>query len=55
VDDFIDAEQPRCPECGVLMRDMPEGWVCPSCGHSITADPLTGPMPHSDGRGVRGG
>ena len=31
----IDGEQPRCEECGVLMRDIPGGWECPACGHVL--------------------
>ncbi|MET0888194.1 MAG: hypothetical protein ABWX92_17285 [Mycetocola sp.] len=53
--DFDDALQPRCPDCGVLMRDVPDGWVCPSCGHKSTADPLTGPLPDFDGHSIHGG
>jgi hypothetical protein len=55
VDDFDDAVQPRCPDCGLLMRDAPGGWTCPSCRHNITADPLTDPMPDFEGRGIHGG
>jgi len=28
------AAQPRCPSCGVLMRDSPDTYTCPACGHS---------------------
>jgi rubredoxin len=55
VDDFDDAAQPRCPDCGVLTRDVPDGWVCPSCGHKSYAVPLTGPMPDFDGHSILGG
>lgn len=23
---------PRCPSCGVVMRDRPKGYQCPECG-----------------------
>jgi hypothetical protein len=55
VDDLDDAAQPRCPDCGVLMRDVPEGWVCPSFGHQNRADLLTDPMPNFDGHSIHGG
>ncbi|MDT0181460.1 hypothetical protein Q9S36_14855 [Microbacterium sp. ARD31] len=32
-DALISGEQPRCPECGVLMRGNPAGYACPACGH----------------------
>jgi tRNA(Ile2) C34 agmatinyltransferase TiaS len=28
VDGFV---QPHCPDCGVVMRDDPHGFRCPSC------------------------
>jgi ribosomal protein S27AE len=55
VDLFDDAQQPRCPECGTLMRDVPGGWQCSACGH---ADYLArdGKMPPAfDGPSVKGG
>lgn len=34
----LDYQQPRCALCGVVMRDIPGGWRCPSChvGFMIT-------------------
>lgn len=31
-DDELDGAQPRCPACGVLMRDEPGAFRCPACG-----------------------
>lgn len=31
-DDELDGVQPRCPACGVLMRDEPGAYRCPACG-----------------------
>ena len=33
VDPLSASEQPRCAECGVVMRGIPEGYRCPACGH----------------------
>lgn len=34
-DDWASADlgyqQPHCPRCHVVMRDIPGGWWCPSC------------------------
>lgn len=54
MDLFDAAEQPRCPECGVVMRDVPGGWQCPSCGHAnfpkldriVIPPPFRGPSIH---------
>ncbi len=32
------AVQPRCPNCGVLMRDVPQGWPYPAWGHIESAE-----------------
>jgi len=32
LDDAFDGlEQPKCPECGTVLRDVPGGYECPSC------------------------
>ena len=33
--DYLPGFQPRCPECGVLMRTAPGRDVCPACGHEV--------------------
>jgi ribosomal protein S27AE len=30
--DVLDIAQPRCPNCGTVMRGHPRGFVC-ACGH----------------------
>ncbi|HWU30508.1 MAG TPA: hypothetical protein VN041_15610 [Microbacterium sp.] len=39
---------PRCPDDGILMRDIPGGWVCPHCGHVQQAQDVEMP-PEFDG------
>lgn len=52
--DDLDAEQqPRCPECGIVMRDVAGGWKCPECGETMTADVVD--VPRFDGPSIRGG
>lgn len=50
--------QPRCPDCGVLMRDDPRGYKCPSCGyledHSAEYAQIEMP-PEFDGPSIQGG
>lgn len=31
-------EEPRCPQCTILMRQATAGWVCPECGHLDVID-----------------
>ncbi len=33
MDLFDVAEQPKCPEYGVVLRDVPAEWQCSACGH----------------------
>jgi hypothetical protein len=54
-DDFGGLEQPRCVNCGVLMRDVPGGWDCPACDHA-EFPPLNRKLrPEFDGPSIRGG
>lgn len=58
-DDLLDdVAQPRCPACGVVMRDDPRGFRCPSCGrledHSAELDAVVIP-PVFDGPSIGGG
>jgi tRNA(Ile2) C34 agmatinyltransferase TiaS len=46
--------QPRCPSCGVLMRDVPDGVTCPECGYHEPHDVVAMP-PEFSGPTVRGG
>jgi len=49
-----DGSHPRCDRCGVLLRDIPGGYRCPSCGRVL---PVTGPIqqPRFTGRSIHGG
>lgn len=47
-------EQPRCPSCGVLMRDEPGAYVCPACGERVALPDVATP-PRFDGPSIRGG
>ena len=33
LDPLDEGAQPRCPDCAVLVRNSPDGYICPSCGH----------------------
>lgn len=46
--------QPRCPEDGILMRDVPGGWECPHCGHVQQAQDVEPPS-EFDGPSILGG
>ncbi|GEP49072.1 hypothetical protein MSA03_25800 [Microbacterium saccharophilum] len=46
--------QPRCPTCGVVMRDEPGATMCPSCGRREAHDDVVMP-PSFDGPAIRGG
>lgn len=35
---------PRCPRCGIVMRDIPGGWVCPACSYKCYAQFAQQPM-----------
>ena len=56
--DDLGIVQPRCPSCGVVMRDHPKGFQCPECG---LADDLSKKMdavvipPDFDGPSIHGG
>ncbi|MDT0185159.1 hypothetical protein Q9S36_33750 [Microbacterium sp. ARD31] len=39
-DIFDAAAQPRCPECGTLLRDVPGGFLCPTDGLSFLSTQL---------------
>ncbi|WP_171013084.1 hypothetical protein [Microbacterium sp. 2FI] len=54
----IDGAQPRCPLCGVLMRDIPGAWRCPACGHVYAPTMMQQQQqeqPEFDGPSIRGG
>ncbi len=53
-DDVEAGTQPRCPECGVVMRDDPAGAVCPECGLTQPHDDVVMP-PEFDGPSLYGG
>lgn len=53
-DDLDAGAQPRCPACGVVMRDEPGAYVCPSCDHRELVPAFAMP-PGFDGPGIRGG
>lgn len=48
------AQQPACPECGIVMRDIPGAWQCPHCGHLQLHDDIELP-PEFDGPSIHGG
>lgn len=56
--DDVGIVQPRCPECGTVMRDDPRGFHCAGCGHvddhSAELADVTIP-PEFDGLSIRGG
>ncbi|WP_164478100.1 TFIIB-type zinc ribbon-containing protein [Microbacterium sp. ABRD28] len=47
-------EQPRCPNCGVVMRDEPGAYRCPACGRVIEVADVP-PAPVFDGPAIHGG
>lgn len=47
--DGFEGEQPRCPKCGVLMRDIPGGWRCPACGYVYAPMLQQQQLTHFDG------
>ena len=54
----VDAQQPRCPTCGTVMRDIPGGFVCGGCGHvDDRAAELSAVQmpPEFDGPAIQGG
>lgn len=52
--DDLGSTEPRCPECGVVMRVEPGGWRCPECGRVEPIEQVAIP-PHFDGLGIYGG
>ncbi|MBW9093087.1 hypothetical protein JNB62_05280 [Microbacterium jejuense] len=53
-DPLDDGAQLRCPNDGILMRDIAGGWECPECGHTITPTmPIRIPQKF-DGPSLRG-
>lgn len=54
---MIDDEgaQPRCEECGVLMRDIAGGWQCPACGHQLLPTTQIPVAPRFKGPAIHGG
>lgn len=55
MDPFDDAQQPRCPECGTVMRDVPGGWKCGGCGHADYPAIDGRQQPTFDGPSINGG
>ncbi|WP_457101765.1 hypothetical protein [Microbacterium sp. P5_E9] len=54
MDDF-EGEQPRCTSDGIVMRDVPGGWACPSC-EELLAPVVKMPVPpRFTGPTIRGG
>lgn len=49
-----DGSHPRCDRCRVLMRDIPGGYRCPSCGHVLTVTRSI-QQPTFTGPAIRGG
>ncbi|NYE18020.1 tRNA(Ile2) C34 agmatinyltransferase TiaS [Microbacterium immunditiarum] len=45
----VEAEQPRCPVDGIVMRDITDGWECPACGTRIDLVPPHPQLPEFDG------
>lgn len=46
--------QPRCPHCGIVMRDIDHGSVCPECGYTELFVAVDMP-PEFDGPSIKGG
>lgn len=46
--------EPRCPTEQIIMRDIPGGWQCPSCGYALMP-PMRGAVPKFDGPSINGG
>jgi len=40
VDDLSELEQPRCPRCGAVMRDVPGGYECAADETLILDEPV---------------
>ena len=52
--DDLHGEQPRCSMDGIVMRDIPGGWACPSCGEVLApVVPMRIPVAFS-GPAIRG-
>jgi ribosomal protein L37AE/L43A len=53
--DELDGAEPRCSTEGIVMRDIPGGWQCPSCGE-VVAPVMQMPVPpRFHGAAIRGG
>jgi len=48
MDDIDIGAQPRCPNDGIVMRDVVGGWLCPECRHVEQAQDVEMP-PAFDG------
>jgi hypothetical protein len=58
MDDLDAGAQPRCPDDGTVMRDLPGGWACGECDRDFTV--LGTPVetidpPGFDGPSIHGG
>jgi rubrerythrin len=53
-DELADAAQPACEHCGIVLRDAPSGWACPSCG-LVVKHLLDTSMPTFVGPSIHGG
>lgn len=38
------ALQPKCPECGTVLRDVKNGWVCVSCNEAYRSPGALSPQ-----------
>lgn len=55
MDDALDdGAQPRCARDGIVMRDTPGGWECPSCGARLLTR-TDGRPAEFDGPSIHGG
>lgn len=53
VDPVEEGVQPRCPRCGIVMRDIAGGWICPACKYTsfaqLAQQPIDPDLPNIHG------